>query len=95
MSNSDNQHIHLKICKRNARRCITFVHGVADIYDQDKLKAITKQLKKKLSCSAAIVKCEEDDKSIIKLSGDHREEIKNIFTKDHDIDENNITIHGY
>lgn len=89
----DNKKIHLRIQKRNARKCITFIHGICEIYDKEKLKSILKELKKQLSCNGSIT--QSDEEIVMKFSGDHRDDIKEYLLNKLNIDETNITVHGY
>ena len=61
--------VTIAVQKRNGRKCITTITGMADDLD---LKLILSHIKKKYNCNGAIVK-DEKFGEIITLSGDQRE----------------------
>lgn len=86
-----NSKIHLHIEKRNARKSITTIDGL----DNYKLshKKILKDLKKILSCNGNI-KSKEGGGKIIRVQGDHRDEISKFFQKILHLKKEDIIIHG-
>lgn len=79
--------IHIRVVKRNNRKCITSVEGMND-YGVD-LKKVIKEWKKTLSCNGAV------KNDVITLQGDHREEIKKFCIDELEIKKDNIKVHGF
>lgn len=83
---------HLRIRQRNGRKCWTFAENLENLNndEDDKFMAkLNKEFKKRFSCNGSI----KDD--IIKLQGDHREDIKQILMRNFKVDEKNIKVHGF
>ena len=84
--------IHIRITKRNARKCICTIEGLS--MELPELKQLLKTMKKKFACNGSI---EKDDKlgNVLQLQGDIREQAKELLIKNYDIPEDNIITHGY
>tara|TARA_B100001248_G_C27062412_1_gene310168 strand:+ start:185 stop:520 length:336 start_codon:yes stop_codon:yes gene_type:complete len=84
--------IHIRITKRNARKCICTIEGLE--FELSELKQMLKAMKKKFACNGSI---EKDEKfgNILQLQGDIREQAKDLLVKDYNILEENIITHGY
>ena len=84
--------IHIRIQKRNARKCICTVEGLT--YEKKEMKELLKTMKKKFACNGNLV---DDAKlgTIIQMQGDVRDKIKEILVNNYGIDENTIITHGY
>ena len=76
--------------KRNGKKCITTITGMADDLD---LKIILSHIKKTCSCNGSIVK---DDKfgEIIIFTGDQRENFYNFLLKEKINKEEDIIVKG-
>ena len=84
--------VHIKIQKRNARKSICTIEGLE--MDEDQLKGLTKEMKKKFACNGTIVK-DEKLGNILQLQGDIREQAKELLIKKYNYLEENIVTHGY
>ena len=84
--------IHLRIQKRNARKCVCTIEGLT--FDEDKLKEIMKNMKKSFACNGTIIDHDEFGK-IIQLQGDIREKAKTMLVEKYNISGENIILHGY
>lgn len=84
--------IHIRISKRNARKCICTIEGLT--MEISELKVMLKTMKKKFACNGSI---EKDDKfgNILQLQGDIRDQAKEILVKNYNFQEDNIVLHGY
>ena len=84
--------IHIRISKRNARKCICTIEGLT--MELPELKELLKTMKKKFACNGSI---EKDEKlgNVLQLQGDIREQAKELLIKNYDIPEDNIVTHGY
>lgn len=83
--------VHIRLQKRNGKKSIITIQGLADDLD---LKKISKHFKKLFNCNTH-VKHDEKYGDIILVQGDHREEIKLFLIKEEIIDKEMIIIHGY
>lgn len=91
--------IHITLVT-NGRKSITCVYGIT--FEKNKLKEITKPLKKHLCCSCSIKEIPRDNlyyseksKYFLKLSGDHRYELTEILLHYKIItNDNKVYIHG-
>jgi len=81
--------IHIHIHQRNGRKCQTLVEGLADDLDH---KRICRTWRKLFSANGSI--STEDDKTVIMMQGDQRENIKQWLIENSIITEENIVIHG-
>jgi translation initiation factor SUI1 len=82
-------HIDIHLKQRNTNKYLTFIEGI----DKDERKFLS-YLKKNLNVNGTIIK-DNNERSIIHLSGDKRKEVKDLLLKLRIIEEENITIHGY
>ena len=83
--------IEIYVKQRNGRKCITTVEGLGN--DKDKLKNISKQLRKKMSCSGTVDKNKETGKMFLKFSGQDINTIVNYLVKIN-YSKEDIRIHG-
>ena len=88
----DSQFMHIRVKKRNGRKCITTIENL-DVLEVEmkNWKNLFKFLKKTLCCNGAL---HEEDKSIV-LSGDQREKIRKYFVDKKLCKDENIKIHGF
>ena len=90
-----NNIVHLRLQQRNGRKCITIIEGLVE-NEEFSLKTLSKSLRKLLNCSASIiVDTKNEDKKIIQLSGDKRDDVKKYLINYKIADSINIKIHGY
>jgi len=82
--------IYLK--QRTGRKYVTEIYGI-NFNDQEKLKSLAKDLRKKFSCCCSI---EKNDNNItyLKLSSKDINLISNFMSTTFNISKNNIIIHG-
>ena len=82
--------VKIAMQKRNGKKCITTITGMADDLD---LKLILSHIKKTYNCNGAIVK---DDKfgEIITLSGDQRENFYNFLVTEEICKSDDIIVKG-
>jgi translation initiation factor 1 len=85
-----NSKVTICVQKRNGRKCITTITGMADDLD---LKKIVSHVKKTYSCNGSIIK---DDKygEVITLSGDQKENFYNFLIKEEINKSDDIIIKG-
>ena len=76
--------------KRNGRKCITTITGMADDLN---LKMILSHIKKTYNCNGAVVK-DEKYVEIITLSGDQRENFYNFLVKEQINKSDDIIVKG-
>jgi translation initiation factor 1 len=82
--------VHIRIQKRNGKKCWTFIENMEKINsDQKFLKKLTQSLGKSFQCSAFL------KSNMIHLTGDHRDKVKEYLVKNLDVSEKNIKIHGF
>ena len=88
----DLKEIHIRVKKRNGRKCITTMEGL-NVLDQDpKLwEKLFRHFKKTLCCNGSV---DKNDKSML-LSGDQREKIKKYLLEMNFCKETDIKIHGF
>ena len=86
--------IHVRIQQRNGRKCWTLIEGLAEDLD---LKKILRALKKEFQTNGTVLDTDTHGK-VIQLQGDHRERVKQFFTRykiwEEDIDPP-MKIHGF
>ena len=68
--------IHLRVHKRNKKKALTLIEGLAEDLD---LKKILKALKKTCQTNGAIL--DHDGKKFLQLNGDNRENTKEFFIR--------------
>ena len=71
----------------------TYVYGLENILDNQKLEEFLKKIKKKLACGAVFTEDSEKIK-MIEIMGDHRLKIKEIIIDDKLITEDKIEMKG-
>ena len=81
--------IHLRVVKRNGRKCVTTIEG----FRQDDPKKFLKYIKKKLCCNGNLTKSENEE--ILQLQGDQRSEIREMLVQRYHVKEKHIVVHGY
>ena len=88
----DLKEIHIRVKKRNGRKCITTMEGL-NVLDQDPRlwEKLFRYFKKTLCCNG---KLDKDNKSML-LSGDQREKIKKYLVEKNLCKETDIKIHGF
>lgn len=84
--------VHLRVFKRNARKCITTIENLPAGVD---LKKILKKFKQTMNCSGSIEVDEKTQKAVMSLQGDHRMLIRDILIKEKIVLDSNIVIHGF
>jgi len=82
--------VTIAVQKRNGRKCITTITGMANDLD---LKKILSHIKKKYSCNGSIIK-DEKYGEIIKLSGDQKENFYNFLIQEEINKSDDIIIKG-
>jgi translation initiation factor 1 len=86
--------LHIRIQKRNGKKCITTVEGFEEDLD---IKRICKHMRKKFNCNGNVVSDEEQGE-VIQLQGDQRDNVKQwllenqVFEKQ---EADRIVVHGY
>ena len=94
---SDYEKIHIRIQKRNGKKCITIIEGLDVHLTKQNIsgKSVLKNWKKNLNCNGSIKKNPEDKNSLIfQLTGDHKKNIKDYLINIIKIDSHNIITHG-
>ncbi len=100
LGNSFSNHIlnkpklHVRIQKRNGKKCITTAQGFEEDLD---VKRICKAMRKQFNCNGNVIQ-DEDNGEVLQLQGDQRENVKQwlldnqVFNKN-EVDR--IVIHGF
>lgn len=83
--------VHIWLRQRTGRKYITEVEGLAKDLD---LKKIIKYWRHEFNCSVAKT-VNKDNKKIIRLQGDKRENIVNFLLSEKIIDKEKIKVHGF
>lgn len=81
--------IYLK--QRTGRKYVTEIFGI-NFNDEEKLKTLAKDLRKKFSCCCSIEK--NDNSTYLKLSSKDVNSITNFLIKTFSLNKDNIIIHG-
>jgi translation initiation factor 1 len=84
--------IHIRLQKRNARKCFTIIQGLDN--SKDDTITLLKKLKTKFCC-AGYLKDIEEFGEVIQMSGDNRNKIKEFLVTEYNINTADIIIHGY
>jgi len=71
----------------------TFVYGIENILDEQKIEDFIKKIKKKLGCGGVFTE-DEDNVKMIEFMGDHRIKIKELIIEDKLISEDKIEMKG-
>lgn len=90
---SQNLKIHIRVKKRNAKKCITLIEGLSRF--QPDMKNMQKRLSSTLNCSCTLKKDSDTGDKYLQLSGDNRDKIKDLFISNNICSEKNIVIHGF
>ncbi|MES1923571.1 Eukaryotic translation initiation factor 1b, partial [Bonamia ostreae] len=88
--NSIANYIHIRLQRRNGRKSLTTVQGLAEDLDVNK---ILKYLRKTYSTNGTVVNDKEFG-SIIQLQGDQRKNVANFFIRYSICKANEIKVHG-
>jgi translation initiation factor 1 len=84
--------IHIRLKKRNARKCVTTVEGINETLD---FKKIIKHLRHKFNCGGIIAIDEDTENKVLQLTGDQRDNLKNFLIEEKIAIEEDIIVHGY
>ena len=99
LNTNSNRKIHLRIKKRTNRQYKTFIEGLDSFQEEKDLETILKTLKKQLSCGGCIKNTVNEregiDIKVIELSGDKRDQVRKVLTKEFGIKSDNIITHGF
>lgn len=87
----DTSKIHVRVIKRNRRKCVTIIENLPDKFD---LKKILKEMKQRFTCGGTS-KLTDDNNKILKLTGDQRELVKEFLINEEIMEKDRIIIHGY
>ena len=90
-SNFKIKKIHLRVQQRNGKKMITIIEGVPEEFDYRKL---LKTFKKTFGCNGTIAK-DDDDNSIMQLSGDQRHSVSDFLIDEEIATGEQIVIHGF
>lgn len=82
--------LHLRLQQRTTRKCVTTLEGINEEHDW---KKIVRSMKKKFSCGGAI-KRDNDDKPVLTLFGDQRENIIDYLVDTSNMNRTDFIIHG-
>lgn len=83
--------VHIRIQKRNARKCLTLIEGMPKDID---LRKVLRYFKKTFSCNGTIVTNEDTGDRIMQLTGDNRREVANFLKEEQIVPETYIRVHG-
>jgi len=84
--------VHLRVFKRNARKCITTIENLPTDAD---IKKLLKKFKQSMNCSGSIDTDEQTKKPIMSLQGDHRALVKDYLINNKLVTEGNVVVHGF
>ena len=87
----DEGYIHIRVQKRNGRKCITTISGLDPKID---CKKLVKHFTKELSCSGNIT-ADEQFGEVIQVQGDQRMKIAEFFVDQKIAKKSNIKVHGF
>jgi translation initiation factor 1 len=91
----DKPKLHVRIQKRNGKKCITTIQGFEEDLD---VKRICKAMRKQFSCNGNVAKGKEEEDEIIQLQGDQRENVRDWMLVNEVIAKNEadrIVLHGF
>jgi translation initiation factor 1 len=86
--------LHIRIQKRNGKKCITTVAGFEEDLD---VKRICKAMRKQFSCNGNVLEDEEEGE-VMQLQGDQRENVKQWLLENQVFQKNEvdrIVVHGF
>lgn len=84
-------YVHIRIQKRNNKKCFTIIEGMPRDID---LKKVLRYFKKAFSCNGTIVTNQESDEKVIQLTGDSRREVEKFLKEEYIVPENCVKVHG-
>ena len=87
----DEGYIHIRVQKRNGRKCITTITGLDPKID---CKKLVKHFTKELSCAGNIT-TDEQFGEVIQVQGDQRMKIAEFFVEQKISKKSNIKVHGF
>ena len=89
--------VHLRVRKRNAKKCVTTIEGLDHYVDNCDLdiKQLLKHIKTKLCCNGSIVEDGETEKHVIQVTGDKRDEIASMLVEHYGVKKSDIIMHGF
>lgn len=88
----DNQEVHIRVKKRNGKKCTTTVENLNVISDDPVYwRNLFKHFRKQLCCNGSL---DETEKSML-LFGDQREKVKQYLIDRKLCPVNNIKVHGF
>ena len=87
----DEGYIHIRVQKRNGRKCITTITGLDPKID---CKKLVKHFTKELSCAGNITE-DEQFGEVIQVQGDQRMKIAEFFVSQKIAKKANIKVHGF
>lgn len=85
------EYIHIRIQKRDSRKTLTTVQGIADDYDKKKL---VKAFKKKFACNGTVIEHPEYGE-VIQLQGDQRKNICQFLIEIGLAKDDQLKVHGF
>ena len=88
---TDAGYVHIRVQKRNGRKCITTISGIDPKID---LKKVLKSFKKDLSCNGSIAS-DEQFGEVIQVQGDQRMAVAEFFVAQKICKKSNIKVHGF
>lgn len=86
--------LHIRIQKRNGKKCITTVEGFEEDLD---VKRICKAMRKQFSCNGNVIE-DKEDTQILQLQGDQRDNVRQWILENQVIEKNEadrIVMHGF
>ncbi|KAF0976916.1 hypothetical protein FDP41_004211 [Naegleria fowleri] len=87
----EQQFVHIRVQKRNGRKCVTIVEGLPRNF---KFKKFISAVKHKFCCNGTIVEDEKAGK-VIQVSGDQRDNISEFLLEEEIVTKENLKIHGF
>ena len=101
LGNSFSNHIlnkpklHVRIQKRNGKKCITTAQGFEEDLD---VKRICKAMRKQFNCNGNVIHDKEKEIDVLQLQGDQRENVKEWILAQQIIpksEADRIVVHGF
>lgn len=86
--------LHIRVQKRNGRKCITTIEGFEEDLD---VKRICKAMRKQFNCNGNVIN-DEKNTDVMQLQGDQRENVKQWILDNEVIGRNEadrIVVHGF
>jgi translation initiation factor 1 len=88
---STTNYVHVRLQKRNNKKCITLIEGMPKDID---LQKVMRYFKKAFSCNGTIVTQHDTEDKIIQLTGDNRKEVEQFLKEECIVPENCVRVHG-